>query len=83
MEKLCKTIKKNHLWLGEANAIVQIDKTKLNHNVKSHRCRCPILPSWALCIVDTFTQPATGIATLIPDRQTKTIIPISERVVRP
>ena len=33
--------------------------------------------------MDTSTQPATGFDTLIPDRQTKTIIPIIERVVRP
>ena len=52
---------------------VQIDETKLNHNIKSHRGICPMLPSWA----------ATGFATLIPDRQTNTIILVIERVVRP
>ena len=41
-----------------------------------------MLPSFALCIVHTSTQPATGFATLIPNRQTKTIIPIIEIVVR-
>jgi len=42
-----------------------------------------MLPSWALFIVDTSTQPATCFATLIPNRQTKTIIQIIERIVRP
>ena len=42
-----------------------------------------MLPSSALCIVHTSTQSATGFATLIPDRQTKTIILIIERVLRP
>jgi len=81
--KIIQNYEKNPLRLDGANVIIQIDETKLNHNVKSHRGKCPKLPSWTLCIVDISTQPATGFPTLIPDRQTKTLIPIIERVVRP
>jgi len=49
---------KNPLRLGGAN--VQIDETKLNHDVKLHRGGCPKLPSWDLCIVDTSNQPRTS-----------------------
>jgi len=73
----------NLIKLGGPNVIVQVDETKLNHNVKSHRGRGPIRPAWCLCIVDTSTMPARGFATMIPDRTAATIIPIIEQVVRP
>ena len=73
---------RNPVKLGGPHCIVQIDETKLNHNVKSHRGRGPIRPAWCLCIVDTSTKPATGFATMIPDRTAGTILPIIELVVR-
>lgn len=86
-QKLIAKIKQyyslNPIRLGGPQIIVQVDETKLNHNVKSHRGRGPIHPAWCLCIVDTSTQPATGFATMIADRTSATIIPIIERVVRP
>ena len=69
--------------LGGPHVTVQIDDTKLNHNVRSHLGRGPIRAARCLCIVDTFTQPAKGFATMIPDRRAETIIPIIESVVRP
>jgi len=72
----------NPVRLGGPRVIVQVDETKLNHNVKSHRGRGPIRPAWCLCITDTSSQPATGFATMIPDRTAATIIPIIKRVVR-
>ena len=68
----------NPIKLGGPNVIVQVDETKLNHNVKLHRSRGPISPAWCLCIVDTSTMPARGFATMIPDRTAATIIPITQ-----
>ena len=68
----------NPIRLGGPHVIVQIDENKLNHNVKSHRDR-----GFIRAIVDTFTQPAKGFATMIPERRAETIIPIIESVVRP
>jgi len=69
--------------LGGPHVTVQIDDTKLNHNVRSHLGRGPIRAARCLCIVDTFTQPAKGFATMIPGRRAETIMPIIESVVRP
>ena len=71
-------VENNPIRLGGPHVIVQIDETKLNHNVKSHRGRGPIR-----AIVDTFTQPVKGFATMIPDRRAEAIIPIIESVVHP
>jgi len=74
---------RNPIRLDGACVIVQLDETKLNHNVKSHHGRGPIRPAWCLCIVDTITQPSIGFTTMIPNRKAITMIPIIERIVRP
>lgn len=40
------------------NIIVQIDETKLNCNVKSHRDK-PLQACWCFCIVETSFKPAS------------------------
>jgi hypothetical protein len=59
---------------------VQIDETKLNHNVKSYRGRAPVRPDWAITMVDISTTSAKGYAEVIPDRSTATMKPIIEKV---
>ena len=67
IEKINYYYTHNPVRLGGPNVIVQVDETKLNHNVKSHRGRGPIQPTWCLCIVDTQTSPAKGFSTMITD----------------
>jgi len=73
---------RNPIKLGGPNIIVQVDEMKLNHNVKAHRGRTSIRPTWILTMVDTSTTPALGYAEIIPNKEAGTIIPIIERVVR-
>jgi hypothetical protein len=63
---------------------VQIDETKTNHNVKSHRDRVPVRrPGCAITMVDISTAPAKWwYAEVIPDISTATMKPIIEKVVR-
>ncbi|KAG0425453.1 hypothetical protein DMUE_6031 [Dictyocoela muelleri] len=72
----------NPMKLGGQNIIVQVDETKLNFNVRSHRGRSPRVPTWAITIVDTSTVPAKGYAEIVSRRDAMTLIPIIERVVR-
>lgn len=72
----------NPIRLGGINKCVQIDETKLNHNVKAHRGRSAVIPTWAITMVDTTTTPALGYAEVVPDRSSKTMIPIIEKIVR-
>jgi hypothetical protein len=62
---------------------VQIDETRINHNVKSYRDRAPVRPDWAITMVDISTAPARGYAEVISDRSTVTMKPIIEKAVRP
>jgi hypothetical protein len=73
----------NPIRLGGAVKTVQIDETKLNHNVKSHRGRAHVRPDWAITMIDISTTPAKGYAEVIPDRNAATMKPIIEKVVRP
>lgn len=73
----------NPIKLGGPLSICQIDETKLNHNVKSHRGRSPQNPCWCFCIVDTSVKPALGYCTLVEDRTASTLIPIINQRVLP
>lgn len=75
--------KANPIRLGGPNICVQVDETKLNHNVKSHRGRSAVNPTWALTMVDTSTRPAKGYAKIVSNRSSNTMVPIIETVVRP
>jgi hypothetical protein len=72
----------NPIRLGGAVKTVQIDETRLNHNVKSYRDRAPVRPDWAITMVDISTAPARGYAEVIPDRSTAMMKPIIEKVVQ-
>jgi transposase-like protein len=72
----------NPIRLGGNNKCVQIDETKLNYNVKSHRGRSSVAPTWAITMVDTSTTPSKGYAEVVPDRSSETMIPIIEKGVR-
>lgn len=47
--------------LGGPGIIVEIDESKFNLYVKSHRGRASISPTWVFGLVDTSFQPARGI----------------------
>lgn len=72
---------KNPIRLGGPGAIVQVDETKLNFNVKSHRGRGPKDAVWALCIVDTTFSPARGYVQIVTNRTKSVLIPIIKMVV--
>lgn len=86
-KKIVLLIKKyfedNPIRLGGIGKTVQVDETKLNYNVKSHRGRGPEAPDWALTMVDISTTPARGFAKMISDRSAETLISNIEQVVRP
>lgn len=73
---------KTPIRLGGNNKCVQIDETKLNHNVKAHRGRSTVIPTWAITMVDTSVTPAKGFAQVVPDRSSSTLIPIIKNIVR-
>lgn len=72
----------NPIKLGGLDTIVQIDETKLNFNIKSHRGRSPRDAVWAITMVDTSTQPSKGYIEIVPNRTRNTLCPIIERVIR-
>ncbi|KAG0439755.1 hypothetical protein DMUE_2211, partial [Dictyocoela muelleri] len=51
--------------------------------VRSHRGRSPSDAIWALTFADCSVTPARGYAEIIESRNSNTIIPIIERIVRP
>ncbi|KAG0439592.1 hypothetical protein DMUE_2325 [Dictyocoela muelleri] len=65
----------NPIRLGGPGAIVQVDKTKLNFNVKNHS-GSTITPCWALCIVDTSYRPALGFCTIVEYRSANILLDI-------
>lgn len=81
--KIVDHIDNNFPMLGGQGIVVQIDETKLNFNVKSHRGRGPTTQSWALCICDTSYTPARGFVVPVNNRSTNTILPIIRSKVRP
>ena len=75
----------NHCGLAMAIKLAKHTSDGLNWRCKNSECdkyKTTLSIRTDLCIVDTSTQPATGFATLISDRQTKAISPIIKRVVR-
>ncbi|KAG0441128.1 hypothetical protein DMUE_1280 [Dictyocoela muelleri] len=61
---------------------IQIDETKLNYNVQSHRGRSPRKAIWAITIVCTDKIPCKGYIEIVNDRRANTHMPIIQRVVR-
>jgi hypothetical protein len=55
----------NPIRLGGSVKTVQIDETRLNHNVKSYRGRAPVRPDCAITMVDISTTPTKGYAEVI------------------
>lgn len=68
--------------MGGPGTVVQVDETMLNHKVKSHRGHAPVQQTWALCLVDTTTTPATGWVEIVPNRTKSTLLNVITRVVR-
>ncbi len=54
----------------------------VNHSVKSHRGRGPVVKTWCLCVVDSSFIPAKGYCCVLSDRRATTIIPLIKDVVR-
>lgn len=73
----------NPIKLGGLGINVQVDETKLNFNVKSHRGRAPVAAYWAITITDNSTTPAIGWAEIVENRNISTLHPIINRVVLP
>jgi hypothetical protein len=65
----------NPIKLGGQSVIVQVDETKLTHNVKFHRGRTPKFNDWELTMVDTSTTPAKGFAQVVENRSCKVLVP--------
>lgn len=70
----------NPIKLGGPGAIIQIDETKLNYNVKNHRRR-HTEACWAICIVDTSFKPALGYTTVVNDRSADSLLSIISEIV--
>ena len=70
----------NSIKLGGPDVVVQVDKTKINYNVKNHRGR-PVPPCWVFYIVDTSNRPALGFCCIVSDRSSNTLIDIISNVV--
>lgn len=82
-KKIIKYFEENPIVLGGPNIVCMVDETKINFNVKSHRGRAPVEPVWLFVITDTSTSPALGYCEIVPNRTSRTLISIIERVVRP
>ena len=74
--------RKHPIRLGGVGVKVQVDETKLNFNVKSHRGAAPARPCWVVCIVDTSHSPAVGYIEIVEKRDSSTLLPIILRIVR-
>lgn len=68
--------KLNPIKLGGPGVVLQIDESKFNHNVKSHRGRSPAKKTWVFGIVDTSFKPARGFMTIVEKRSKEILIPI-------
>lgn len=73
----------NPTRLGGLNIRVNIDETKLNHNVRAHRGRGPNNPTWAITFADTSTAPSKGYTKVVENRSAHSLIPIILEIVRP
>lgn len=63
--------------LGGPGHVVQIDETWLNHAIKAHRGRSPENKTLAITIVECLNgKIKRAYAKIIPDRKSKTLIPI-------
>lgn len=82
IEKIKQYYIQNPVRLGGPGVIINVDETKLNHNVRSHRGRSPRVTRWALTIIDTSTSPSAGFAIPVADRSAATLLPIIANVVR-
>lgn len=67
--------------LGGPGCIVQIDETMLNFKCKSHRGRSPENRTDSLCIVEVRGSITRAFATIIPNKESSTLIPIICRQV--
>ena len=74
--------KKNPVQLGGPGVIVQIDESAFGHKQKYHRGRMPKSNLWVFGLVDTSTRPATGYMQIVDQRDSATLLPIIQRVVR-
>lgn len=73
----------NPIILGGPSVLVQIDESKFNFNVKSHRGHAPRAPIWVFGIVDTSFSPARGFMKVVERRDKRTLMSIITSHVRP
>lgn len=73
----------NPIVLGGPNIIIQIDESKFNFNVKSHRGHAPNTPIWVFGLVDTSFRPSKGYMQIVNDRTKETLLAIIEQKVCP
>ena len=62
--------------------MVQIDKSLFRHKPKHHRGRATTNEVWVFGLCDTSHSPAMGIMCTVPDRTTRTLLPIIAQHVR-
>lgn len=72
---------RNPIILGGENCRVQIDETKLSHNVRAHRGRALEHIDWTITMADTFSVPAKSFAKILLNRGAETLITIIKNVV--
>ncbi|KAG0437827.1 hypothetical protein DMUE_3457 [Dictyocoela muelleri] len=81
--KIKKYWKENEIKSGGLGVIMQVDETKLNFYVKSHRGRSPIEPVWAVTITNTSTLSAKGYVEIVLDRSADALMSIINRIIMP
>ena len=71
------------IQLGGADTVVQIDESMFCHKPKHHRGRATKTEVWVFGLVDTSTTPGVGYMEIVSKRDSQTLLPIIQKVVRP
>lgn len=74
---------RNPIIIGGPGVIINIDESKFNFNVKSHRGRSPTAAIWVFGMVDTSFSPSRGVMQVVENRSRDILIPIIQSHVRP
>jgi hypothetical protein len=67
--------------LGGPGIIVQVDESKFNFNIKSHRGRVPSEKVWVFGLVETSFTPARGAMKFVASRDQRTLLSIINTTV--
>lgn len=75
IEKIPETDFSNNKF-GGPDSVVQIDETMLNYKCKSHRGRSSTNRTDSICIVEVKSSITRCFAKVIPDKKSRTLVPI-------